>query len=295
MSNTANKILIPIGFSDQSMIALGQGVNLARIKNSEVVLLSVIEERNMMFDLFMASDDKSDELKQKVLDNLEKIADEYRAKYGVEIETMVARGSVYEKVCEVSDMVNASLIVMGTNGAPKGISKRFIGSNAEKIVRSSKCPVITIKGQEHKDGCDNIILALDLTKETKEKVTYAIEYARYWDATVRIVSVVLRDNNHIRNRLQRNLDQVEKFITKAGVKCTSELIEGEKKRSLSDFILEYEKRFESDLIMIMTKKEESLSDGLSVTARSLIYKSDIPVMSIHPKDRKHLTGSTIAF
>ena len=47
--------------------------------------------------------------------------------------------------------------------------------------------------------------------------------------------------------------------------------------------------------MIMTKKEESLSVGLSVTARSLIYKSDIPVMSIHPKDRKHLTGSTIAF
>ena len=49
-------------------------------------------------------------------------------------------------------------------------------------------------------------------------------------------------------------------------------------------ILEYEKNFNSDLIMIMTKKEESISDSLSVTARNLIYKSEIPVMSIHPKD-----------
>ena len=44
--------------------------------------------------------------------------------------------------------------------------------------------------------------------------------------------------------------------------------------------------------MIMTKKEESLSDSLSVTARSIIYNSEIPVMSIHPKVRKHI-GSVI--
>ena len=35
-----------------------------------------------------------------------------------------------------------------------------------------KCPVITIKGKDHIEGCDNIILPLDLEKETKEKVSY---------------------------------------------------------------------------------------------------------------------------
>ena len=172
--------------------------------------------------------------------------------------------------------------------------KKFIGSNTEKVVRSSKCPVVTIKGKQYKEGCNNIILPLDLEKETREKVTYAIEYARYWDATIRIVSVVLRDNNKVRNHLQRNLKQVHKFITNAGVNCSSELLEGEKKRSLSDVVLEYEKNYESDIIMIMTKKEESLSDSLSVTARSIIFNSEIPVMCIHPKKRKHL-GSTIGF
>ena len=49
---------------------------------------------------------------------------------------MVAKGSVYDKVCEVADMISADLIVMGTNGSPKGIAKKFIGSN-EKVVRSA--------------------------------------------------------------------------------------------------------------------------------------------------------------
>ena len=72
MSNTASKILIPIGFSDQSMVALDQGINLARIKNSEVVLLSVIEERHAMLELFIGKDDELEILKEKVLDKLGK-------------------------------------------------------------------------------------------------------------------------------------------------------------------------------------------------------------------------------
>ncbi|MBT7620511.1 MAG: hypothetical protein HN594_05490, partial [Flavobacteriales bacterium] len=92
-----------------------------------------------------------------------------------------------------------------------------------------------------------------------------------------------------------NLKLVEDFIANAGVKCTAELLEAEKKISLSEAVLDYEKRFQSDLIMIMTKKEEAISDNLSVTARSVIYNSDIPVMSIHPKARAHRRKPTTAF
>ena len=289
---SASKILVPIGFSEQSMIALGQAFNLAKIKNSDVVLLSVIEEQSMIQSLFL--DDNSDELKKKVKEKLELIAAEYSLKYGVDVDTMVAKGRVYEQVNEVSEMISADLIVMGTNGV-NGKSK-FIGSNAEKVVRLSKCPVITIKGKSHRDGCENIILPLDLEKQTKEKVTYALEYARYWDATIRIVSVVLRDNNEVRSKLIKNINQVEQFILDAGVKCTSEIVEGEKKRNLGDFVFDYEKKFDADLIMIMTKKEElTLSNNISVTARYIINNSDIPVMSIRPKEVKHITGPTTAF
>ena len=64
MSIKASKILVPIGFSEQSMIALVQAFNLAKIKNSEIVLLSVIEEANIIQSLFL--DDESHELQKKV-------------------------------------------------------------------------------------------------------------------------------------------------------------------------------------------------------------------------------------
>ena len=289
---SASKILVPIGFSEQSMIALGQAFNLAKIKNSDIVLLSVIEEQSIIQSLFL--DDNSDELKQKVKDKLEFIASEYSIRYGVDADTMVAKGRVYEQINEVSEMISADLIVMGTNGVNS--KSKFIGSNAERVVRLSKCPVITIKGKSHRDGCENIILPLDLEKQTKEKVTYALEYARYWNATIRIVSVVLKDNNEVRTRLIKNIKQVENFILDAGVKCSSEIIEGEKKRTLGDFVFDYEKKFDADMIMIMTKKEElTLSNNISVTARYIINNSDIPVMSIRPKEIKHITGPTTAF
>ena len=295
MSNIASKILVPIGFSNQSIVALEQALNLAKIKKSEVVLLTVIEEKHSILDILLDNDIQEEIIKEKLLTKLNDLATNYSQKYNVEIETMIARGSVYEKVCEVADMISADLIVMGTNGSPQGIAKKFIGSNAEKVVRSSKCPVITIKGKYHKNVCENIILPLDLEKETKEKVSYALEYARYWNSTVRIVSVVLRDNEDIRNELRSNLDLVEDFISKAGVNCTSELLEAKEKITLSEAILDYERRLNSDLIMIMTKKEESLSDSLSVTARNLIYHSEIPIMSIHPKSRIRRTKPTTAF
>jgi len=289
---SASKILVPIGFSEQSIIALGQAFNLAKIKNSDVILLSVIEGQSMIESLFL--DDKSDELKAKVKSKLEDIASIYSSKYGVDVDTMVAKGRVYEEVNKVADMISADLIVMGTNGVNS--KSKFIGSNAEKVVRLSKCPVITIKGKSHRDGCENIILPLDLEKQTKEKVTYALEYARYWDATIRIVSVILRDNNDVRSKLIKNIKQVEQFILDAGVKCTSEIIEGEKKITLGDFVFDYEKKFDADMIMIMTKKEElTLSNNISVTARYIINNSDIPVMSIRPKEVKHITGPTTAF
>ena len=289
---SASKILVPIGFSEQSIIALGQAFNLAKIKNSDVVLLSVIEEQSMIQSLFL--DDNSDELKKKVKEKLELIAAEYSLKYGIDVDTMVAKGRVYQEVNKVADMISADLIVMGTNGVNS--KSKFIGSNAEKVVRLSKCPVITIKGKYHRDGCENIILPLDLEKQTKEKVTYALEFARYWDATIRIVSVILRDNNEVRSKLIKNIKQVEQFILDAGVKCTSEIVEGEKKRTLGDFVFDYEKKFDADLIMIMTKKEElTLSNNISVTARYIINNSDIPVMSIRPKEVKHITGPTTAF
>ena len=290
---SANKILVPIGFSEQSILALSQAFNLAKIENSDVVLLSVVKEQSMMQSLFV--DDLTDQLKLKVKQKLNELAKQYGDKFGVSVDTMVSKGKIYEQINEVAELISADLIIMGTNGS-QGNKSKLIGSNAEKVVRLSKCPVITIKGKDNRIGCENIILPLDLERQTKEKVTYALEYARYWNATIRVVSVVLRDNQEVREKLKKNINQVHDFIVKAGVKCSAELIEGGKKITLGNFVFQYEKKFDADLIMIMTKQEElSLSNNISDTARYIINNSEIPVMSIRPKESKHITGPTIAF
>ena len=289
-----NKILVPVGFSEQSLAALKQACLIAKIKKSEVIILSVIEEQSKIRGLLL--DNPFEEIRTKVKDKLDEISEVHSSKFSVKVDSMVASGKIYEQIVEVSSMINANLIVMGTNGSPKGVIKKFIGSNAERVVRLSNIPVITIKENTSTENFDNIILPLDLGKETKEKVTFAIEYARYWNSTIRIVSVFLKDNTNEKNILIKNLNQVSNFISNAGVKCTSELIEGEKKQSLGDFVINYEKKFDSDLIIIMTKKEElALSNNLSVTARYIIHNSKIPVMSIKPKPRKFITSPTTAF
>jgi len=289
-----NKILVPVGFSEQSLAALKQACLIAKIKKSEVIILSVIEEQSKISGLLI--DNPFEEIRNKVKDKLDEISEMHSSKFSVKVDSMVASGKIYEQIVEVSSMINANLIVMGTNGSPKGVIKKFIGSNAERVVRLSNVPVITIKENTSTENFDNIILPLDLGKETKEKVTFAIEYARYWNSTIRIVSVFLQDNTNEKNILIKNLNQVSNFISNAGVKCTSELIEGEKKQSLGDFVINYEKKFDSDLIIIMTKKEElALSNNLSVTARYIIHNSKIPVMSIKPKPRKFITSPTTAF
>ena len=289
-----NKILVPVGFSEQSLAALKQACLIAKIKKSEVIILSVIEEQSKISGLLI--DNPFEEIRSKVKDKLDEISEMHSSKFSVKVDSMVASGKIYEQIVEVSSMINANLIVMGTNGSPKGVIKKFIGSNAERVVRLSNTPVITIKENTSTENFDNIILPLDLGKETKEKVTFAIEYARYWNSTIRIVSVFLKDNTNEKNILIKNLNHVSNFISNAGVKCTSELIEGEKKQSLGDFVINYEKKFDSDLIIIMTKKEElALSNNLSVTARYIIHNSKIPVMSIKPKPRKFITSPTTAF
>ena len=294
MSIKASKILIPIDFSNQSMYALNQACSLAETKNSKVYILSVIEEQNKISSLFL--DDQTDILQNKVKSKLNQICEEIQSKYKIDIEVMVSKGKVYNQIIDVSKMISTDLIVMGTTGSPKEGFKRFIGSNAERVVRLAQCPVITIKGQNLRNGCQNIILPLDLEKETREKITYAIEYARYWDATIRLVSVLLDDNQHNKNVLIKNINQAERFIKDAGVSCSAELVSGDKKVTLGDFVFNYAKENDGDLIMIMTKKEElSLSQNISVTARYIINNSEIPVMSIRPKKQNYANKSSVSF
>jgi nucleotide-binding universal stress UspA family protein len=287
-------ILVPIGFTNQSLVALRQAVIVAKHTNSELFLLSVVEMPTALQKIFSDYEEKQKQFKDKLRENLVELSNKYCE--GVSnVKCLVSSGKIYEEITDVAESVGASLIVMGTDGTPKDIKKKFIGSNANKVVRSAPCPVITIKGKSISDSCDLIALPLDLNKETREKVTNAIQFARLFNSEIRAFSVsYTNDDEATKNKLNRTLSQVSEFITSKGVKCSTEIVEISSSASFSGSIVKYTEDIYADLIMIMTKGEENLDlNFLGSNARKLINKSDIPVMSIRPAAKKDTSSFTI--
>jgi nucleotide-binding universal stress UspA family protein len=286
MIQASNKILVPIDFSEQSLIALEQSYNLAREYHAEITLLNVIEEGGMLAKFF--SNQQHDDLKKKVQDQLDALAADVEKKSGVKVNVIIAKGSTYDKIAEVAEMINATLIVMGTNG-DQGLKKKFIGSNALRVIRESTVPVITIKGKHHRNGCKTIVLPLDLSKETREKVDKAVEFSRlFHGAVVRVVSVLFTTDEFVVNRITRQLGQVKAFLEKENVECTAEIIKGIKgEETLAQNILEYAVKVEGDLLMIMTQQEIDFTEFfIGSSAQEIINHSKIPVLSIRPQVKK---------
>ena len=258
-----NNILVPIDFSEQSLIALGQSYNLARYTGSTITLLYV-----------------NDGSVKDAQSRLDKLAEGVLAKSGLHAITMVVKGSVYQAVVKTAETINAIFIVMGFDSS-KGVMK---------LIRNSPCPVITIKGKEHHDGCENIILPLDLTKETREKVVRAIEVAKFFKSTIRVISVRLISDRKHENKLIAYSHQVQRYIKSKGVACTIKTLEG---KNIAQLVIDYANEEKGDLIMIMSQQELSIKElFVGTTAKRIVELSKIPVLSIRPKKVK-ATGATL--
>ena len=289
-----NKIVVPVDFSEQSLIALGQSYNLAREYNAEILLLHVMEEGGF---IRIATAKQLTDMKKELQKKLDKLADETSKKSKIAVDTMLAKGKVYEKVIEVADMVDATLIIMGCNSKKK-LKKFFIGSNALRVVREATCPVITIKGKHHREGCKNIVLPLDLTKETRDKVRQAIEIAKLgsYKATIRVVSVLQSSDEFLVNKLSRQLEQVKSFVHNQDVECTAEIVKMQKgDETLAQCIIDYSNKVDGDLLIIMTQQEANFTRMfIGSTAQEIVNNSDIPVLSIIPQMRKYRTAEEAA-
>lgn len=292
MPQVTKHIIVPVDFSDQAKIALSQTFNLARKTNSEITLLHVIDEAlfSSVLHLFSSGEQHEDLLRTGIQSKLNDLANETEQKAGVKVHTRIEKGKIYDVVTEVAKEMNASFIVMGTSGETT-LKKKFIGSNAVRVISDAPCPVITIKGQQHKSGCDTIVLPLDLSKETKEKVYKCIEIARLFGSTVKVMTVVASEDEFLINKLQRQMDQVTGLISEHGIQCTGEFVHH---KDISESVIDYSRKVNADLIVIMTQKELEWTEFLIGTeSQQVINESDIPVCSIRPMVRKDTTEFVI--
>ncbi len=262
---STNSILVPIDSTEQTMIALSQSYNLARLTNSKIVLLSV--------------DDKKSATVKKKLDELAKTASQ---KSGQPVETMVREGNVYEEINKVADVLNPLFIMIGLTSKLK--VGNIVNKNAFKMVRESKHPVISIRGKVHRDGCKTILLPVDLSKQTREKVTKAVQLAKLFKADIRVISILAQRDEASENKLISYSNQVWRYIKDQGIRCTIKTLRGP---DITKMVLDYGRDVEADLILIMSKAELSVKElFIGTVAERVINESEIPVLSFRPMQRK---------
>ena len=269
-------MLVGIAFSEQSQLMLDEACVFAKAAGAEITLLYVIPPGR-----FFDKSTSAEEIIQ-INDKLNKLAEDTRKATGLVINTKTIEGKVYGKIIDVSNELDVDLIFMGTNQV-SGI-KGSMGSNAIKVVRDTARPVITINSKVKPHNCDVIVVPLDLSKGTKEKIAYAIEYAHYFNATLKLMTVLKSDDANAVNRLMRQIASVKGIVEEKKINCTAEVVKSSSSsEKFSDSILNYAKDNDADLIMIMTQQENEISEFfVGSAAQEIMNNSEIPVMSIVP-------------
>ena len=284
MSERKNKIVVPLDFHEQSMIALEQTRGIARFMKAEIIILYIIEATDIISSMFR-KEEQEKKIFEEVKRRLEELTASTSEKFGLPVSLRIERGKVHEQILRVSEEVRARFIVMGKNDADEGF-KRFIGQNTSHVIANSDCPVITIKGKEHNLGVKNIVLPLDLTKKTREKVFNAVSFGLHFNSAIWMVSVLTGGVSITRSRIYAKMKKAKSMIEENGVPCNIKLFKRTEKPDY-EVIIKYALDIDADLIMIMTHQESDFRDHyIGTFAHEIINRSDIPVMTMIPSDPK---------
>jgi nucleotide-binding universal stress UspA family protein len=214
---------------------------------------------------------------------LEEIIPTYESRlHNGRINTILRKGKVYQEVANAARIVEADIVFAGTHGV-SGFEQFWIGSNAYRIVTGSPCPVITLRGDyEMKPNViRRIVLPLDSTPETRQKLPFVAKVAALFEAEVLPLLIYNSPLNVIRKRMRSYGDQAVRFLREKNIINHLTEIEADQ---IVGTIIDFAKTQDADLISIMTEQTStSGSMFLGPYAQQIINYSVIPVLSIQSR------------
>ncbi|PLX00737.1 MAG: hypothetical protein C0591_00775 [Marinilabiliales bacterium] len=199
-----------------------------------------------------------------------------------EIQVLLRKGRVYQEISKAAKQINADMIFAGTHGV-SGYEQYWIGSNANRIVSQAPCPVVTIRSEYgFKDQIKNILLPLDSSLETKQKLPFAADLAKSFNATIHLLKVFNTPLSVIRKRIDKYGEDAEVCLKDRKVKFVTEELEAD---NVAVSIIKYSREHKIDLISIMTDQDTTTAKKfLGPYAQQLINNSEIPVLSLRSKE-----------
>ena len=272
-----NSIVAAIDFSDCSINAFLHALSIAQKCSMDMTLVWVQKTAEQK-DKFETLQDPTKE----VISQFEALIGKYQPELpGNKIRYKIRKGKVYKEITDEAKQSKAVMIVTGTHGA-SGFEEFWIGSNANRIVSASQCPVITIRaGIDVKRPLTKIILPIDSSQETRQKATFTGFIAKKHDALIHILALYSTKIKAIRNNVDLYAHQVSLYFSEEGIKFEHAKMEAD---NISDAMIDYAKKVDANLISIMTEQETTASNlWMGPYAHQTVNHSPFPVLSIKPR------------
>jgi nucleotide-binding universal stress UspA family protein len=271
------EIIVAIDFSKGSLYALELAIDIANKTNANIMMVWVDSQSDSDTDQFSANNEIRNDAKL----HIEKIQNDYQSKLvSGTLSYKLRKGRVYSEIANQAKYNDADLIIAGTHGA-SGFEKMWMGSNAFRIVTYAPCPVITIRyGFNFNKKLEKIILPIDSSTDTRQKVPFACKMAKYFGAEIHILGLYTTTLKAIRRKVDTYVGQVEHYLDENQTKYVSSFLEADNTTTTT---IEYSQQVNADLIVIMTEQEKTAANfWLGPYAQQMVNNSPIPVLSIQP-------------
>lgn len=261
-----SQIIVGIDFSNSSMVALKLAVDIANRTGADI-LLAWVETKEI---------DK--EQAQKELHDL---ATTYTPKLnGKKISYIVCKGRVYQAMANLAKTEKPDLIVIGAHGRG-GFDEKYAGQNTFKIVTECETPVLIIRETFNFDKhLDKIVLPIDSSRDTRQKVPWTIEFAKMFpQSNIAVLGVQTTRVQTVRNEVVGYVKSVETFLDKHKLPHTVEYVDAE---NITTATIEYSNSINADLIVVMTEQEKTISNLLFLGpySQQMINLSPVPVLIV---------------
>ncbi|MGB5460567.1 MAG: universal stress protein [Eudoraea sp.] len=184
------KILVPVDFSEHAGYALEVAAKLAKDFSAEIIVLHMMG----LSEAYLTKSESDEAAEAHFYMKLarkryETFLDKPFLK-GVKITEMVQNYKIFSEINQVAKENNIDLIIMGSHGA-SGVSEIFVGSNTEKVVRSSDIPVLVIKEPSPIFTPKLVVFACDLRVESIKAYHSARALFAKWNLKLHLVYVNL--------------------------------------------------------------------------------------------------------
>lgn len=186
---TMKKILVPTDFSEQAENALKVAAQLAKQHNCEIYLLHIVEIPMHKVDALSSYNNLPEAVYFMKLAH--KQFEELKAKdylKGLVIHEHVDLHEIFKGIFKTCKKHHIDLVIMGSNGV-SGLREMLIGSNTEKVVRTSETTVLVVKNEHEKFKVKDFVFASDFKEENKAPFKKAIDLAKVLGAKLHLLMV----------------------------------------------------------------------------------------------------------